>query len=100
MTCSSLKSITESRKLFFDRKWLLFLGGVVLFLFLSFFIYILRNYYIKAYSDPLNWLEYARAIPLRFRESSWPVGYPFFLWVTLKVVGPFYIFLVNLPIII
>lgn len=64
-------------------------------------IYLARSqYFIKAYSDPLNWLSFAENFTKEFGQSKWPFGFPLFLSLALKVTGPFYIFLVNFPVLI
>ena len=72
--------------------------GVPLLVGLCLVIHVSVNYYIKAYSDPLNWLEYARHFGSEFGQSKWPYGFALFLGLALKLVGPFNIFLINLPV--
>ncbi|OVE76448.1 hypothetical protein BVX97_01010 [bacterium E08(2017)] len=62
--------------------------------------YVLRNYYVKAYSDPINWLLYAVNIREKFSDSYWPVGYPLFLKAALPLFGKYAVFLSNLPVLI
>lgn len=68
------------------------------FLLLSFVTFILRNWHIKAYSDPMAWLNTAKAFPAILATSDLPLGYPAFLWLALKLTGPYYVFLANLPV--
>ena len=75
--------------------WMLPLTIVALILW-----HVLHHYHIKAYSDPLNWLTYARHFGEEFGQNKWPYGFPVFLNIGLKLVGPYYIFLVNLPVIL
>lgn len=70
------------------------------FLLLAFAVYALRNAYIKAYSDPMAWLAAARDFPANLRTSNLPLGFPAFLWLAMKLVGPYYVFLANLPVIL
>lgn len=63
-------------------------------------VFVLKNYFIKAYSDPINYLETARRVFEEFRTSRWPIGYTFLLWLALRAIGPYYIFLVNLPLLL
>ncbi|HAL93082.1 MAG TPA: hypothetical protein DCM68_08685 [Verrucomicrobia bacterium] len=69
-----------------------------LFLLVAFLVFILRNWHIKAYSDPMAWLNTAKAFPGVLAKSDLPLGYPAFLWLALKITGPFYVFLANLPV--
>lgn len=70
----------------------------MVFLFAAFAVFVLRNWYIKAYSDPLAWITTAREFPAGLRNSSLPLGYPAFLWLAMKLAGPYYVFLANLPV--
>ena len=63
-------------------------------------VHLWRHHFIKAYSDPLNWLEYARDFRHQFTASKWPFGYPLFLAGLLPVLGPVWIFLANLPVLL
>lgn len=69
-----------------------------IFMLVATLIFVLSNYYVKAYSDPMNWLNFATHIQEKFATSYWPLGYPVFLWAAMHVTGPYYIFLVNLPV--
>jgi hypothetical protein len=77
------------------------LAGVLAFLLLAgLACLVLRQYSIKAFSDPYNWLTYARDLAQQFWVSRWPVTYPAFLWVMLKILGPYAVFLSNLPVLL
>jgi hypothetical protein len=78
----------------------LFAACIILVLLASFCSFIFRNYYIKAYSDPLNWLKLADNLREGFSTARFPAGYPIFLRVALATTGPFYVFLSNLPVLI
>ncbi len=67
-------------------------------LLLSFATFILRNWHIKAYSDPMAWINTAKAFPAILATSDLPLGYPAFLWLAMKLTGPYYVFLANLPV--
>ncbi|MDA1086057.1 MAG: hypothetical protein O2901_03475 [Verrucomicrobia bacterium] len=54
------------------------------------------HYYIKAYSDPLNYLNFARDFVGNFTSSKWPAVYPAFLAIMLQIVGKYFIFIINL----
>ena len=55
---------------------------------------------VRAYSDPANWLHYARNLKTEFSTTKWPVLYPLFLIACEKITGPITIFLANLPVVI
>lgn len=63
-------------------------------------VHVLRNYEIRAYSDPLNWLTFARNFGTEIHASKFALGFPIFLRAALELVGPFRIFLVNLPVLL
>ena len=67
--------------------------------FAAMIFHVVREHYVKSYSDPLNWLGYAMNFVAEFGQSRWPYGYPLFLAGMLKLVGPFYIYWINLPVI-
>jgi hypothetical protein len=58
----------------------------------------LRHYDIRAFSDPLNWLHFARHFGTEIHISKFALGFAVFLRAALDLVGPFYVFLVNLPV--
>ena len=62
--------------------------------------YVWRHHAVKAYSDPLHWLKFARDFSHQFSASKWPFGYPLFLAGALELVGPLWIFLSNLPVLL
>ncbi len=61
-------------------------------------VYVLRHYDIRAGSDPLNWLEFARNLGAEFSTSRFAGGFAVFLAGALALLGPFRVFLVNLPV--
>ena len=69
-------------------------------LLLAWTVFALRNYEIRAFSDPMNWLYYARHLGDQIRASRWPLGFPVFLRGALDLAGPYAVFLVNLPVLI
>lgn len=73
--------------------WLI--GGGVL---ACFFVLVLGNYSIKAYSDCHNWLVFARDFTHEITHSRWPWGFPLFLRGVLSLVGPYWVYLANLPV--
>jgi hypothetical protein len=70
-------------------------GGAVL---ACFFALVRESYFIRAYSDCYNWLEFAKNFGREFTRSRWPYGFPLFLRGALAVAGPYRVFLVNLPV--
>lgn len=73
--------------------WLI--GGIGLVCFLRL---VQTSYFIRAYSDSYNWLDFARNFSREFTQSRWPYGFPLFLRAVLEVAGPYYVYLVNLPV--
>lgn len=69
-------------------------------LVVSWVVHVLRNYQIRAFSDPLNWLTFARNFALEIQTSKFAVGFPIFLRAALELLGPFHVFLVNLPVLL
>ena len=63
-------------------------------------IVLARNYYVRAFSDPYNWLMYARHFADEVGTARWPYGYALFLRLLLPVTGPYYIFLSNIPVLV
>lgn len=63
-------------------------------------VHVLRNYEVRAFSDPLNWLHFARFFETEIHTSKFALGFPIFLRVVLDVVGPFMVFWVNAPVLI
>lgn len=61
---------------------------------------ILQTYSIRAFSDPYNWLTYARDLSRELWVSRWPVAYPAFLALMLHILGPFHVFLSNVPVLV
>ena len=72
-------------------------GGAVL---ACFFALAVQGYFIRAYSDCYNWLGFARNFGQEFTRSRWPYGFALFLRGALAVVGPYYVFLANLPVMV
>ena len=73
------------------------IGGGVLACFL---VLALGSYSIKAHSDCHNWLLFASDFAREFTRSRWPWGFPLFLRGALSLVGPCWVFLANLPVMI
>lgn len=80
------------------HRLLLFCVLPAAFLLLSFLVFILRNWHIKAYSDPMAWLLVAQSFRARLATTNLPLGFPAYLWLALKATGPYYVFLANLPV--
>lgn len=79
-------------------RWLL--AGIGLILFGTLAGFLAQQYYLRAYSDCFNWLNYTYHFREEVLRSRWPYGFPLFLKAVLPLVGPYWIFLVNLPILI
>lgn len=75
--------------------WLLPIALIGVWIF-----HVLRNYEVRAFSDPLNWLHFARFFETEIHTSKFALGFPIFLRVVLDIVGPFAVFLVNAPVLI
>ena len=75
--------------------WLVPLGLIGLWL-----LFIARNYEIHSYSDPLNWLRFARNFEAEIHTSKFALGFAVFLRGALGVLGPFCVFLVNAPVLL
>ncbi len=60
-------------------------------------LFILRNYVLVPYSDPANWIALGRAVGSGQEPFRFPIGYPLYLWLALKITGPLYIFFANIP---
>ena len=78
-----------------DRVLPWLIGGIGLACFLRL---VQTSYFIRAYSDSYNWLDFARNFSREFTQSRWPYGFPLFLRAALEVAGPYYVYLVNLPV--
>jgi hypothetical protein len=74
------------------RYWLWFLVMAAMV------VLVLSSHFVKAYSDPANWLKFAYHLESEFWTSRWPVGYPVYLLLASWLVGRFYVFWANLPI--
>lgn len=66
----------------------------------SWLAYVLKYYEIRAFSDPLNWLIFARDFETQIHTSRFAVGFALFLRGALSVLGPYGVFLVNLPVLL
>jgi hypothetical protein len=82
----------DEQDVFFRRNALasliVFLAGLA--------AYLLYAHYVKAYSDPANWLMLGQGAAAGKLGRQAPL-YPLFLAAALKLTGPFAIFLVNGP---
>ena len=75
-------------------------GALLAFLVAGLAWFIWNNYYLKPYSDPLNWLTLAHNLHPTDHLQRFPLAYPVFLRLVLRLVGPFYVFLSNLPLLV
>ena len=62
--------------------------------------YLVASHYVKAYSDPVGFLAMAERVLEGEPVTSRAFVYPFVLAAALKVTGPVYVFLSNLPFIL
>ncbi len=76
-------------------RWFLWAGALLLLTL--YVVAVFRTHSIRAFSDPYNYLMYARNLVDGFYTSRWPVAYPAYLWVALQVVGPYHVFFANIP---
>jgi hypothetical protein len=63
-------------------------------------VYLTATHYVKAYSDPYSWLSRAQDFIAGNLATCWAPVYPFFLALLLKTIGPAYVFLSNVPLLI
>ncbi|NLB65378.1 MAG: hypothetical protein GX803_02790 [Lentisphaerae bacterium] len=66
----------------------------------AFLIHVWRHYEIRAFSDPLNWLRFARDFATQIHTTKYALGFALFLRGALALTGPYCIFLINLPILL
>ncbi len=78
--------------------WSLLIAGS-LFLTALFIWTAWQHFSIRSFSDPYNYLMVARDLVNEFRSSRWPAAYPAYLWLALRVVGPYHVFLANVPLV-
>jgi hypothetical protein len=99
LTFNSRKRIRRFSQVALSRPGYIAAGFIAL-LSLCLWIFIIRNYSIRAYSDPLNWLFFAQHLASECSRSRLAIGYPMFLFSQTPLWGPYYIFLVNFPLLI
>ncbi len=75
------------------------LCGLIL-LGLGLALYMASNYSLKPYSDPHQWYCFGKNFISSFAVQDIPYAYPFVIWLAIQVVGPYYAFLVNIPILV
>ena len=72
-----------------------------LLLALAAFAYFLAHaYQLKAYSDPVQWYAFGRNFSDKFGSSYLAYGFPLLVALAIELVGPFWAFLVNIPVLI
>lgn len=82
-------------------RWLAALASAAaVFLLGAAVVFVLRNYSIKAWSDPINWLTFARDLRTEFFTNRFACGYPLFLALIEPLTGPYAVFLSNLPLLL
>ncbi len=79
------------------KKTALWCGFALLF---GLAVYLVMVHYVMAYSDPVSWLHRGRAMMQGLPVTSRPPLFPFFCGVMMKLVGPVWVFLANLPVLL
>lgn len=84
-----------------QRNWLKWIevAGVVLVL-MGLAVHLVTTYSLKAYSDPAGWYSFGRNFPSGLGSVKLAYGFPLVLAIAIKAVGPFYAFLINVPILL
>lgn len=95
-----LSSTTEFLLEDSDERWGRIGRWMMALMFCMFAFILLHNYYLKPYSDPLNWITYAKDLHANPHLSKYPVAYALFLRFIMPITGPYYVFLSNLPILL
>lgn len=62
-----------------------------------FVLYLLGTHFVKCYSDPTGWISMAENLYLRGWVPRWSVTFAGYLYWPLKLLGPHYVYLSNLP---
>jgi hypothetical protein len=62
--------------------------------------YLAQNYYLKPFSDPLNWLRFAGNLGQTFRADVFPIVYPVWLRACCWLLGDLYVFFSNYPLLL
>jgi len=60
--------------------------------------YLALHYSLKPYSDPQIWYLFAKDFPHEFGTTGRAYGFPLLLYLASFVAGPFWAFLVNIPV--
>ncbi|HOW97051.1 MAG TPA: hypothetical protein P5567_01150 [Kiritimatiellia bacterium] len=75
-------------------------GALIAFVVAGLAWFVWNYYYLKPYSDPLNWLTLAHNLHPTDHLQRFPLAYPVFLRFVIRLVGPFYVFVSNLPLLV
>ena len=82
-------------------KWPQWVAGVALGVLLGGTgWFVLQNYSLRAWSDPINWLSFAKHFRTEFFQSRFACGYALFLAWIEPITGPYWVFLSNLPLLL
>jgi hypothetical protein len=79
-----------------EKRWGLVTTATLLCMW---FCWLMLHYYIKPFSDPMNWLQFASQLKETFHEDPFPIIYPTYLYLWLKYTGPVFVFFANWPLI-
>ena len=74
-------------------------AGVVLVL-MGLMVHLVTTYSLKAYSDPAGWYAFGRHFLSGLGSQKLAYGFALVLAIAIKAVGPFYAFLINMPILL
>lgn len=78
---------------------LIVIWGLIVSL-ITFFVVLLFSYSVKSWSDPAHWYTFGLTFPDSYFVSRLAYGFPLILYIASKIVGAFYAFLVNIPILV
>ncbi|MBL7076050.1 MAG: hypothetical protein ISS31_01135 [Kiritimatiellae bacterium] len=73
------------------------LAWCVIGVFAAFALFLVRCHYVKAYSDPTNWIRTAEEFWADGTVARWSVVFAMYLLLPLKLLGLHYVFLSNIP---
>lgn len=81
-----------------SNRWVEIVGLTVAIACLA--VYLVVGYSLKPYSDPHQWYCFGKNFLQCFGEKDIAYGFPLVIAISISVVGPFFAFLVNIPIIL
>lgn len=80
-----------------STRWPTPLLGAVIVISGLFALFLVVTHFVKCYSDPTGWISMAENLYLRGWVPRWSVTYAAYLYWPLKLVGPHYVYISNLP---